>query len=54
MKKAIVVMFACAAVALILRFAGVLAEASLIPIVLLGVAMILMLLNVVAESDRKF
>lgn len=54
MKKAIIAVFACAAIAMILRLLGVLGETTLVPATLLGLAMILMLLKVVAESDREY
>lgn len=54
MKKAILVVFVLAVVSLGLRLTGVLPASSLVPALLLGLAMILMLLNVVAETDRKY
>jgi hypothetical protein len=54
MKTALLVVSVGAAVATGLRLLGVLPATTLIPATLLGVAMILMMLYVVAESDRKY
>ena len=54
MKTTLLVVSAGAVVAIGLRLFGVLPATTLIPAILLGVAMIVMMLYVVAESDRKY
>lgn len=54
MKTTLLVVSAGAVIAIGLRLFGVLPATTLIPGILLGVAMIVMMLYVVAESDRKY
>ncbi len=54
MKIALWVVFAAAALSTGLRLVGVLSSSTLIPAVALGAGMILLMLNVVGESDRKY
>lgn len=53
MKKALLVVFPGALGAAVLSQAGVLAPASLIPPILFAVVLILALLNLMGEGDRK-